>query len=153
LRRIDFKETDIGKVFGEVEDSFGRDRPVIIPTDTLYGLACPISSRKCIERIFDLKVRPVNNKLAVSFRDIGSLERSVMIPPYWRPTVERILPGPVTILFKAKEVFPHQCIEDGKVAARIPDSFLARELSRIPTGKVAANRRKGFCTISRTRIS
>ena len=39
--------------------------PVAVPTETVYGLAAPISNTKALERIFSIKKRPFSNPLIV----------------------------------------------------------------------------------------
>ncbi len=45
-------------VVREVVDLLRAERLVVLPTDTLYGLAADISSEAALERVVTLKARP-----------------------------------------------------------------------------------------------
>ena len=44
----------------DAKNSLLDDGVIIIPTDTIYGLACLCSSKVAIERIYDMKKRGKN---------------------------------------------------------------------------------------------
>lgn len=48
----------------------------IIPTDTCFGLACPISEPKSYEKIYKIKKRPGNKALSIMVPDFSWLEKN-----------------------------------------------------------------------------
>ena len=79
----------------------------IIPTDTVYGLACGISHDKAIKRIYALKDMDPKKPLALLVRDmttVGVYARGVTTP-FFR-LLKRVLPGPYTFIFEATAEVP-----------------------------------------------
>ncbi len=66
----------------------------IIPTDTVYGLACGISHAKAIKRIYELKNMDPKKPLAILVNEmttVGQYAKGVTTP-YYR-LLKRVLPG------------------------------------------------------------
>jgi len=75
------------------------DGVAVIPTDTVYGLACNPASERAVERLYELKGRPARKPSAVMF---FSLEAAFADLPELGPrtaaALDALLPGPVTLL-------------------------------------------------------
>ena len=77
--------------------SLQQDEPVIIPTDTVPGLA----TRPCAaQKIWTLKQRPRQKPLILMGADLAQLEQALASPwlPEWHEEAERVWPGPVTLV-------------------------------------------------------
>lgn len=71
----------------------------LIPTDTVYGLACNPDSEVALRRIYELKRRPPRKPAAVMFFSLqAALDTLTELGPRTRAAVEALLPGPVTLL-------------------------------------------------------
>jgi L-threonylcarbamoyladenylate synthase len=71
----------------------------VFPADTVYGLACDPESPEAIARLYALKGRPPEKPAAVMWFDRGAaLARLRDLAPRTRAAVERLTPGPVTLL-------------------------------------------------------
>ena len=72
---------------------------VVLPTDTVYGLACSPDSVESVLALSELKARPPGRPLALL---TGSVDRLVELVPELRRESERIvralLPGPYTLV-------------------------------------------------------
>jgi L-threonylcarbamoyladenylate synthase len=72
---------------------------VVLPTDTVYGLACA-PEREAVEALSALKGRPPGQPLALV---VASLDRLLELIPELRGSSEavarRLLPGPYTLVF------------------------------------------------------
>ncbi len=51
----------------------------IIPTDTIYGIACSIFDREALERLFKIKGRDENKPPVVLISALSDLERFVVV--------------------------------------------------------------------------
>jgi len=95
----------------------------IIPTDTVYGLACGISYDKAIKRIYALKDMDPKKPLAILVRDmatVGEYARGVTTP-YFR-LLKRVLPGPYTFIFEATAEVPKIMLRKRRtIGIRMPD--------------------------------
>jgi L-threonylcarbamoyladenylate synthase len=76
----------------------------VVPTDTVYGLACDPESRTAVERLYGLKGRPADRPAAVMFFTLAPALRSVPgLKAVERAAIEALLPGPVTVLLVNRE--------------------------------------------------
>lgn len=83
----------------------------VIPTDTVYGLACDPSSAGAVERLYALKGRPPRKPSAVLFFGLEQALRQLEdLPRQTAQAVRRLLPGPVTLLLpNPSRMFPLAC--------------------------------------------
>jgi len=96
---------------------------VIIPTETVYGLAASIYSQPGIEGIFKLKNRPKENPLIIHCSSLNQVLELVKDPPdSFFLLTKAFWPGPLTVILEAKEGI-NQLITAGlnTVAVRIPN--------------------------------
>lgn len=113
---------------------------VIIPTETVYGIAALLSQTEAIARIFDLKKRPLTNPLAVLIADLDQLDDLITgFPPGARELIDAHWPGPVSLVFPANTTAVPAIARANlsTVAIRMPDHPLARDIIR-KTGPLVA---------------
>lgn len=81
------------------------ESPVVIPTETVYGLAARIDNEKALQEIFTIKGRPSNNPLIVHISDEEMLKDLINeeIPEEYRILMDKFWPGPLTLIFKCKD--------------------------------------------------
>jgi L-threonylcarbamoyladenylate synthase len=71
----------------------------LFPADTVYGLATEPDSKEGVRRLYALKGRSVDQPSAVMFFRLElALDALPELPTSTREAVERLLPGPVTVL-------------------------------------------------------
>jgi tRNA threonylcarbamoyl adenosine modification protein (Sua5/YciO/YrdC/YwlC family) len=71
----------------------------VFPADTVYGLACDPGNRVAVERLYRLKRRALDKPSAVMFFDRSlALEALPELGERTRAALERLLPGPVSVL-------------------------------------------------------
>ena len=71
-------------------------QPVILPTDTVYGLCATASSAPAVEALYRLKGRAATQPTAILAGDVESLLESV--PELPERIVRALLPGPYTLV-------------------------------------------------------
>lgn len=113
---------------------------IVMPTDTVYGIAADAFSASAVQRLLDAKGRtratppPV---LVANHETLDALAENVH--PLARELFERFAPGPLTVILQARGSLQLDLGEtNGTVALRIPDSRLARELLK-ETGPLAVS--------------
>src|SRR5688572_7400135 len=98
-------------------------RLVVLPTETVYGLAADPQSRASVERAFAFKGRGASHEMTFHLADVAELERLAHAPA---PRVQRLLqrywPGPVTIVLRGRE--------RGTVGLRVPAHDFTRAVIR-----------------------
>jgi L-threonylcarbamoyladenylate synthase len=83
----------------------------VFPADTVYGLACDPDDAAAVERLYLLKRRPPTKPAAVMMFDVDiALATLPELGPRTRGALERLLPGPLTVLLtNSAERFPLAC--------------------------------------------
>lgn len=121
---------------------------IVLPTDTVYGIACDPFSEQAIYRIYALKQRPRYKALQVimaSTDELGNL--SLYLPAPLNRLAAAFLPGPFSPIAVAQEDAPQDCQlktlrrePDGRAtqAIRVPNSATTLKILRA-TGPVAAS--------------
>lgn len=129
-----------------------KDGIVVIPTETVYGLAGNAFSEKAVEKIYSLKNRPSHNPLIVHIASVDDLENVVKeIPENAFKLAKAFWPGPLTLVLKKKEVIP-DIVTSGldTVAIRVPDHWLTLKLLKKLPFPLAAPSANPFGAISPT---
>ena len=108
---------------------------LIFPTDTIYGLGCDAFQSDAIDRIYHLKSRPSDQPFSVHLRSIEDLRRYAEIDDTQWARIERLLPGPYTVILVASSEAPPRCVSaDGRIGLRAPDSSAYRAVSEAADG-------------------
>ncbi|EHI74356.1 Sua5/YciO/YrdC/YwlC family protein [Streptococcus criceti] len=105
---------------------------VVLPTETVYGLFAKALNQQAVERVYDLKQRPLDKAMnlnVASLEDILAYSKDQ--PVYLAKLYQAFLPGPLTIILKANDKVP-SWVNSGlsTVGFRLPDHPLTRELIR-----------------------
>ncbi len=118
---------------------------VVFPADTVYGLACDPENQLAVEKLYLLKRRARGKAAAVMFFALdAALEALPELGGRTREALERLLPGPVTLLLpNPAERFPLACGDDvSTIGLRVP---VVNELASVrrPVLQSSANRSGG----------
>jgi L-threonylcarbamoyladenylate synthase len=82
-----------------LEECLAGDGVAVIPTDTVYGLACNPESESAVRRVYELKQRPPAKPAAVMFFALEpALESLTELGSRTRTAAAALLPGAVTLL-------------------------------------------------------
>lgn len=98
-----------------LEACLAGDGVAVIPTDTVYGIACNPDSEVALRRVYELKRRPPHKPAAVMFFSLrAALATLTELSPRTRAAVEALLPGPVTLLLaNPRGRYPGACAPGG----------------------------------------
>ena len=89
----------------KVVDIIDNGGLVIMPTDTIYGIVGDATNEKTIKRVFELKKRDGSKAMLMLVSDIDMLKEYVDdISEEETKLIEEFWPGPLTIIFKKKNV-------------------------------------------------
>jgi L-threonylcarbamoyladenylate synthase len=105
-----------------------RQRPVAIPTETVYGLAADATHPAAITSIYETKGRPRFNPLICHMADLAMAERYAVFDPISRQLAEAFWPGPLTLVLPLKEnagIHPLATAGLDTVGIRVPVGFTA----------------------------
>lgn len=112
---------------------------VIIPTETVYGLAASIAHPEAVARIYSLKKRPQENPLIIHAATVDQiLELVTHVPESFFLLADRFWPGPLTLILEAnKDIHPLVTAGLPTVGVRIPNHKATLSLIK-ETGPLAA---------------
>ncbi|MFP2912605.1 L-threonylcarbamoyladenylate synthase [Pyxidicoccus sp. 3LFB2] len=101
------------------------------PTDTYYGLGCDLSSKKGIERLYQLKGRDKKKPLSFLCPDLSDVAKYAHVSNFAYRTMKGLTPGAFTFILEATRLVPDLMMTKQKqVGIRVPDAPLVRELAR-----------------------
>lgn len=120
--------------------AIGSGRLVVMPTDTVYGVAADAFNPEAVQRLLDAKGRGRQSPppvLIANTDTLAALAAEVVAPV--RELAERFWPGPLTIVLPANPGLSWDLGDTGgTVALRIPNHPLALDLLR-ETGPLAVS--------------
>lgn len=110
--------------------ALGRGELVVIPTDTVYGLAADAFSPAAVQRLLDAKGRDRTAPPPVLVPGIPTLDAlTESVPDEVRALVAKFWPGGLTVVLRARPMLDWDLGETrGTVAVRMPNQRLALEL-------------------------
>ena len=137
----------------EAADAIREGGLAVIPTETVYGLACNALDVDAVRRVYEIKGRPAENPLIVHIADISEIGAvAESWPDHCTKLAERFWPGPLTVVLPRKSSVPAETTGGlDTVAVRIPDHPVALELIRaagVPIAAPSANRFRGLSPTS-----
>ncbi len=102
---------------------------IVYPTETLYGLGANVFDESAVKRVFVIKKRPFDMPLSVAVSDIEMLESVAVLDKTSRKLVQRLMPGPITLIITKKPNVP-DIVTSGsdEVGIRMPDHPLALQI-------------------------
>ena len=127
VKTEDGNEDEVIREAGEILKSGGL---VAFPTETVYGLGGDALKEDAARKIYSAKGRPSDNPLIVHIADIGALdELASEIPECAYKLAEAFWPGPLTMIFKKKDIVPYGTTGGlDTVAIRMPSHPVAHRL-------------------------
>jgi tRNA threonylcarbamoyl adenosine modification protein (Sua5/YciO/YrdC/YwlC family) len=99
-----------------------------LPTETVYGLAVSARNQNSIDKLYEIKRRPIDQPFTLVVDDIDkAIRKFAILPPFGYRLMEKFWPGPLTIVY--------YCNGEEKVGIRIPAHIITREiLKELQTG-------------------
>jgi L-threonylcarbamoyladenylate synthase len=115
---------------------------VVVPTETVYGLAADGLNGDAVQKIYDVKGRPETKPISLLVTGMDDVERFCRaIPKEAYMLAECFWPGPLTIILYKNDSVPDIVTAGGKPSAsvaRTPEDAGAHLLAGVP---LAARRR------------
>lgn len=119
------------------ESAFARCRNVIraggviaYPTETFYGLGVDPENPAAVERLFEIKGRSAGQPILLLIRNASEVRKwAADIPVAAEILMKRFWPGPLTLVFNAREDAPKELTAGtGRIGLRVPGNALTLSL-------------------------
>jgi len=139
VERIDSQniDQDIIEAFAKM---LADGKTVIFPTETVYGLGANALDEDATKKIYEAKGRPSDNPLLVHIADVEDVYNLVeYVPDKAKKLMDEFWPGPLTIVFKKRDIIPDRTSGGlDTVAVRLPSNEVARRIIRAAGVPIAA---------------
>ncbi len=114
---------------------------VAFPTDTVYGLSCPLMDPSAVEFVYRLKRRPANLSVIALVPEQDAVWPLVdAVPDVAEQLMARFWPGPLSIIFRASPLVPPRVTgERGTVALRYPKHPLCEAILAAVAGPIVSS--------------
>ena len=113
-----------------------RGTIVVIPTDTVYGLAARADDADAMERLFAVKGRDGTKSIAVLVGDLGQARR---LTTHGLDRFAQFWPGPLTVVVpRAADAELYLGGDESTIGIRCPDDDFVRRLA-LEVGPIAAS--------------
>ncbi len=132
LLKLYEKNPDLKKI-RQVTEALKNGSLVIIPTDSVYGIACDMNNRKAVERLAEIKgIKLKDADFSLIFGELSCVAQ------YTKPMhnhifkiIKKNLPGPFTFILEANNNIPNFFRKSKKtIGIRIPDNEIVRTIVR-----------------------
>jgi len=96
---------------------------IIYPTDTFYGIGCDLFHKKCIQRIYQLKRRPLTKPFSFVCANLKDISLYAQVSNHAYRIMKRSLPGPYTFILEGTRLVPKLMLTKRRtVGIRVPDN-------------------------------
>ncbi len=116
---------------------------IVYPTDTLYGLGANGLDEKAVLKVFKIKKQNRGKPISVIVKDMKMARRMACIDSRVEKILNRIWPGPITVVLRKKDIVSYVLTGNGEtIAMRIPkNDFVAALINRLdfPITATSAN--------------
>lgn len=113
-------------------------RVVVLPTDTVYGVGCDAFSQTAIQKLYEIKQRPLHKSMPILIADFSDLPKIIThLPPSASPYLKKYWPGPLTVVLPKHPDLPDILSDDDTIAVRVPNHSVTRTLIRMAGGAMA----------------
>ena len=138
--------------YEKISEKLNNDQLVILPTETVYGLAGNALSVKAIESIYQIKNRPIKKKLILHCDSLAMVQKYFVVDEDNIKVAKRYWPGPLTLILRRKNKFiPNILTLKEHCAVRVPDNkFLLQVIKTInkPLVMPSANKFKQLSPVT-----
>ncbi len=119
-------------------DLLRRGLPVVLPTDTVYGVGVLPFDAAAVERLYAVKGRPAEKGIPILLGDVADVAHVAgIIPSAAAALMAHFWPGPLTLVVPRRPELPANLSPDDTIAVRVPDHAVARALIRAAGGALA----------------
>lgn len=100
---------------------------IAYPTETVYGIGALATDVGALQRVYQIKNRPLNQPLSIAVSSMEMLKSVAKVE--CEDFILKFLPGPVTVILKKNKILPDILTARSKyVGIRWPDNKMALDL-------------------------
>lgn len=124
MKRLSVENIDI------IIDEIKSGNPVIIPTDTIYGIACDALNKKAVNKVYKIKKRDNNKPLTLNLNKKKDITKYAYITnKLEKEIIKKLMPGAITLLLKKKEYVVDLISKNSEyIGVRVPNNKIVKEI-------------------------
>ncbi|NLV90611.1 MAG: threonylcarbamoyl-AMP synthase [Tenericutes bacterium] len=124
MKRLSVENIDI------IIDEIKSGNTVIMPTDTIYGIACDALNKKAVNKIYKIKKRDNNKPLTLNLNKKKDITKYAYITnKLEKEIIKKLMPGAITLLLKKKEYVVDLISKNSEyIGVRIPNNKIVKEI-------------------------
>jgi L-threonylcarbamoyladenylate synthase len=127
--RTELIQADDPKAIARALEVLQADGLVVIPTDTVYGLAVRAFSQAAIDRLYQVKQRDADRAIPILIAGQQAMTQVALKPtPAALRLASRFWPGPLTLVLYGHPRLPSNLSADKTIGVRVPDHPVALNL-------------------------
>lgn len=129
MKIINIPTTDHQEIIQAACKTLSEGGLVVYPTETTYGIGVDATNPEAVLRLLSYKARREGKPFSIAVTDETMAAQYVELNDQARTFYKNFLPGPVTVVSKAKDkLAPGITSERGTVGVRIPNYDLIRDI-------------------------
>ena len=102
---------------------------IIYPTDTFYGIGCDLFKKRSIQRVYQLKSRPLKKPFSFVCADLKDISLYAQVSNYAYRIMKRLLPGPYTFILEGTRLVPKLMLTRRRtVGIRVPKNRICLDI-------------------------
>tara|TARA_B100001250_G_scaffold151947_1_gene130401 strand:- start:1356 stop:1931 length:576 start_codon:yes stop_codon:yes gene_type:complete len=113
----------------EARDALKNGSVIIYPTDTVWGIGCDPFNQKSVNNLFKIKGKKEEG-LSILINNKELISKYCLITSKDKKIINKIFPGPVTVILKSKVNFAKGVTKNGNIAIRIPNNKTSISLAK-----------------------
>ena len=113
----------------EARDALKNGSVIIYPTDTVWGIGCDPFNQKSVNNLFKIKGKKEEG-LSILINNKELISKYCLITSKDKKIINKIFPGPVTVILKSKVNFAKGVARNGNIAIRIPNNETSISLAK-----------------------
>ncbi len=129
IRKIDIHKPDPA-VIDEAAEIIKSDGVVVAPTETRYGLLARADHPVAVKRVFTIKGRDKTSPVSVFVKNHDHIGEFAEENDISRNLKLKLLPGPLTLVLRARDEILPQVVSDGRIGIRLSSSPVIARLMR-----------------------
>jgi len=123
-----------------VDAALETGRTIIFPTDTVYGIGGNPWDERTLGHVRRLKEREPSQPFTLHLSHVSDVSRYATCSSSLMQTIERLLPGPYTLILRAAPASPPSAVQGHKIGIRVPDHPFFRITLQRPVFATSVNR-------------
>ena len=123
-----------------VDMALETGRTIIFPTDTVYGIGGNPWDERTLNHVCKLKERTPDQPFTLHLHHVSAIDKYIIPEPAMKRIIEKLLPGPYTLLLPASSAAPPSAVLEGKIGIRVPDHPFFHSVVKRPVFATSVNR-------------